>query len=175
MSDTPPAAAPDAASETDIDPDELQRLNAKVQLLWLVRVLVVAAVIGAIAAGAAYYFEYPVLVIGLGVAVAVAVLGIVHTLLRYRFWGFTVRDDSLYLQHGVLIRVQTVVPYVRIQHIDTSRGPLERLVGLSSSVVYTAGSRGADVTIPGLEDDRARNLQEHLKDLANAVGTDDAV
>ena len=76
------------------------------------------------------------------------------------------RDDDLYLERGVLTRVNTVVPFVRVQHVDTQRGPVERAVGLASVVVYTAGSRGADVTIPGLTPDRADALQEKLRRLA---------
>ena len=100
---------------------------------------------------------------------------VVHALLYYRSWRYEVRDDSLFLDRGVLTRVRTVVPYVRVQHVDVSRGPLERTLGLASVVVYTAGSRGADVTIPGLEPKRAEDLQARLKRLAIAAEGEDAV
>lgn len=165
-----------AMDEVDIaiDPTELQRLNPRVQLLWLFRVAVTAVILGAIGAGVGWWIGYDPGLTGAAVGTAVVILGVPHTVLAYRIWGYTVREDSLYLQRGVLVRIQTVVPYVRIQHVDTSRSPLERLTSLSSSVIYTAGSRGADVRIPGLEPDRARTLQERLKDLAN-VTEDDAV
>jgi membrane protein YdbS with pleckstrin-like domain len=110
-------------------------------------------------------------------AVAAAVAGLlgVHALLRYRAWGFDVEDDALFLRRGVLTAVETAVPYVRVQHVDTRRSPLERLVGLSSVVVYTAGSRGADVTIPGLRPERARKLREQLRALAIESEPGDAV
>ncbi len=56
-----------------------------------------------------------------------------------------------------------------------SRGPLERGLGLASVVVYTAGSRGADVTIPGVALDRADDLQARLKQLAIVAEGEDAV
>jgi membrane protein YdbS with pleckstrin-like domain len=62
--------------------------------------------------------------------------------------------------------VNSVVPFVRVQHVDSQRGPIERLAGLSSVVVYTAGSRGADVTIPGLRPERAEAIQAELRRLA---------
>jgi membrane protein YdbS with pleckstrin-like domain len=68
-----------------------------------------------------------------------------------------------------------VVPFVRIQHVDTSRSPIERLVGLASTVVYTAGSRGADVSVPGLETGDADDLRERLKRLAIRSESEDAV
>jgi membrane protein YdbS with pleckstrin-like domain len=111
-----------------------------------------------------------------GVVFAVAVvLGVVASLLRYRIWTYQVRSDSLYLKRGVLTRVTTVAPYVRIQHVDTRRGPLERTFGLATTVVYTAGSRGADVSIPGLTPERAEDLQARVKQLAIAAEAEDAV
>ncbi len=161
--------------DIDIDQDALERLNPRVRVVWIVESIITAVVVGVIAGGVSWFFDYPYLEIGGGVFALLASLGIIHAILRYRIWGFLVREDSLYLQRGVLFRIQTVVPYVRIQHVDTSRSPVERAVGLATSVVYTAGSRGADVTIPGLHPDRARELQERLKGLANVTGRDDSV
>lgn len=93
-------------------------------------------------------------------------LVLVHTFYRYRSWGFEVRDDHLYLEHGVLVKINSMVPFVRIQHVDTQRNPLHRLLGLSEVVVFTAGSRGADVTIPGLVPGKAVEMQEKLRDVA---------
>jgi membrane protein YdbS with pleckstrin-like domain len=90
-------------------------------------------------------------------------------------WRYEVREDSLYLERGVLTRVRTVVPFVRVQHVDTSRSPTERVVGLASTVVYTAGSRGADVSVPGLAPDDADDLRERLKRLAIRSEGEDAV
>lgn len=96
----------------------------------------------------------------------IAVVGSVLAVFRYRVWGYELREDSLYLVRGVLTRRDTSVPFVRVQHVDTRRSPVERLTGLASVVVYTAGSRGADITVPGLTPDRARELRERLRELA---------
>jgi hypothetical protein len=105
----------------------------------------------------------------------VGLLGSVHALLYYRSWRFEIQDDALYLVRGVVTEVETAVPYVRVQHVDTQRGPVERLVGLSSLVVYTAGTRGADISIPGLTPERANRLRERLRDLAIESEGSDAV
>jgi membrane protein YdbS with pleckstrin-like domain len=86
-----------------------------------------------------------------------------------------VREDSLFLDRGVLTQVRTVVPFVRVQHVDVSRGPVERALGLATVVVYTAGSRGADVAVPGLTPDRADDLQRRLKRLTIVAEGEDAV
>ena len=103
------------------------------------------------------------------------VLGAVYAVRLYQAWQFELQDDALYLERGVVTVVETAVPFVRVQHVDTQFGPIERALGLSSVVVYTAGSRNADVRIPGLTPDRARQLQDTLRELAVESEAEDAV
>jgi membrane protein YdbS with pleckstrin-like domain len=102
-------------------------------------------------------------------------LGVAWVRLRYRRWVYQIREEAIYLERGVAVHRRTLVPYVRIQHVDTSRGPLERALGLSTLVVYTAGSRGADISIPGLPPEEASDLQSRVKELAIEAEGDDAL
>lgn len=160
-----------------VDPEELagpeRTLDPRVQVLWLARAAVAALVAGALAGAAGFFLDR--LWIGPVVFVAAFALAGGLAIARYRSWCYEVREDALFLDRGVVTRTRTVVPYVRVQHVDVSRGPLERALGLSSVVVYTAGSRGADVTVPGLRPDDADDLQDRLKRLAIAAGGEDAV
>jgi membrane protein YdbS with pleckstrin-like domain len=105
----------------------------------------------------------------------VGILGVLHALARYRAWGYELREDDLFIRRGVFTQVRTVVPFVRVQHVDTRRSPTERALDLSRVVVYTAGSRQADVSIPGLTPEDATELQKRLRDLAVETESDDAV
>ena len=174
------AQTPSSDSDTDeAGPDayttDVRTLDPRVRWLWVGRALISALVLGGIATAVAFAAAPDWLWIGPVVFVLVALLGIGHALLLYRSWSYEVREDSLLLDRGVITRVRTVVPYVRVQHIDTSKGPIERAVGLSTLVVYTAGSRGADVTIPGLRPWEATDLQTRLKALAIESEGEDAV
>jgi hypothetical protein len=153
----------------------VNRLHPRIQALWVLRALVVSAVLGAVAFGASRVLPFVPTVAAPAVFGAFALLLVALAVARYRLWGYEIRDDSIYLERGVFTRVRTVVPFVRIQHVDSARGPLERLTGLASTVVYTAGSRGADVTIPGLTPDGSEDLQERLKRLAIRAEGEDAV
>ncbi|MCD2204348.1 PH domain-containing protein [Halobacterium sp. KA-6] len=147
----------------------MERLDSRVRLIWFLRVFVgslVAGVIAAIVTGFVDSVTVSPLLVGGSVFAVLLVLGAIHVVLRYRAWRFEVREDTLYIERGVLVNVRTVVPFVRVQHVDARRGPIERALGLSSVVVYTAGSRGADVSIPGLVADRADDVQETLRRLA---------
>ncbi len=169
-----------ATSETS-EPDPVSKyttdrrtLSSSVQLIWLARLLMSLGVLTALGLFVAGQFGFDPIFVAGGIG-TLAILGVVWVHLRYRIWSFRVREDALYLERGVIRHVRTVAPHVRIQHVDTARGPLERSLGLSTLVVYTAGSRGADVSIPGLTTEEATDLQARLKELAIAVDGGDAL
>lgn len=153
----------------------MERLDSRVRVVWSVFVVVGALFVGTLL-GAILQFgtDWPLWPAPV-VALLLLIAGLVHTILRFRIWRYEVQDDALYLERGVFTRVRTVVPYVRIQHVDTQRNPIERLAGIGSVVVYTAGSRGADVSIPGLDPERASALQQRLRSLVGEADSDDAV
>ncbi|UWG47875.1 putative membrane protein YdbS, contains bPH2 (bacterial pleckstrin homology) domain [Halanaeroarchaeum sp. HSR-CO] len=153
----------------------MERLDPRVRFVWAIGAIARALVVGVVATGIVVFLTDRSIWIGFGVGAVVLALGLGHALLRYRIWRFEVQDDALYLERGVLTRVRTVVPYVRIQHVDTQRGPVDRIAGIGSVVVYTAGSRGADVAIPGLDPERATALQHRLRSLVGESESEDAV
>ncbi|MCH7661889.1 MAG: PH domain-containing protein [Euryarchaeota archaeon] len=153
----------------------MHSLHPRIRVVWILQAAFSSAMFAAIV-GLVGFFA---LDLGLWLPGAVFggffVLTGAHSLLRYRVWRYEIREDALYLERGVFTRVKTVVPFVRIQHVDSRRSPLERATGLASTVVYTAGSRGADVTVPGLTPEGADDLQRRLKALAIDAEGDDAV
>ena len=177
-------AQPESAAETappapgDVDVDELigteRSLHPRVRYVWVLQAAISALVLG-VMAGIPSFFVLEEPLVGPAVFLVFFVFGATLAVFRYRRWSYEVREDSLFLDRGVVTQTRTVVPYVRIQHVDASRGPVERAFGLATAVVYTAGSRGADVSIPGLTPERADDLQERLKRLAITAEGEDAV
>ena len=112
-----------------------------------------------------------------GVAVGGGLIGMSLLLLvawpplEYRHWRYAVREHDLLVQHGVLFRRWSSIPLNRIQHVDTRQGPLERMLGLSRLLVYTASGVSADGSIPGL----AEPVAEQLRDELSRRGGDDGV
>ncbi|WP_248896613.1 PH domain-containing protein [Haloplanus halobius] len=153
----------------------MNRLHPRVRAVWAGQAAVLAAVLAAVTLVVSRFLLTLPAWVPPAVFVVALVVGVGLATARYRVWRYEVRDDALYLERGVFTRVRTVVPFVRIQHVDSSRGPVERLAGLASTVVYTAGSRGADVTVPGLTPTGADDLRERLKRLAIGAEGDDAV
>ncbi|MFQ3275383.1 MAG: membrane protein YdbS with pleckstrin-like domain [Candidatus Nanohaloarchaea archaeon] len=141
----------------------LIKLNSKIKYLWAFFGALLGLIVSGIFVGILYFFTGPISAVIIPVF---ALLGVLYGLKRYSNWGFKVVDDHLYIEHGVIKKTYSMVPYVRVQHIDTDRGPIDRFLGLSTLRVYTAGSKGADIRIPGLDRQEASELQKKLRDAA---------
>jgi membrane protein YdbS with pleckstrin-like domain len=84
--------------------------------------------------------------------------------LRYRRWRYEIRERDLFLSHGSWFFVLTLIPFDRIQYVETHQGPLDLAFGLMQLVVYTAAGKAA--RIPGLDPDEAEVLREKLSKVA---------
>ncbi|HEV2766724.1 MAG TPA: PH domain-containing protein [Acidimicrobiales bacterium] len=107
-----------------------------------------------------------------GVLAAVAA-ALVWKLPRLAFgaWRYELTDSTLELRRGLVVRTHSAIPYFRVQHIDITRSPIERALGLSQLVVRTAAAT-TDARIPGI----AAADAERLRDVVLArSGRGDAV
>src|SRR3954462_4025607 len=83
--------------------------------------------------------------------------------LRWSRWRWGVRDEGIDIRHGTLTVRRTLIPWVRVQHVDTRRGVLEQSLGLATVVVHTAAG---GFTIPLLEAGEASLLRDRIAGLA---------
>ena len=81
----------------------------------------------------------------------------------YRRLGYSVDGELLRVLRGWLFHTDTIVPFVRVQHIDVKRGPLDKLFGTATLVVHTAGTHNSIVALPGLSPDRAADIREDIR------------
>jgi uncharacterized protein len=84
-----------------------------------------------------------------------------------RSWGYAERGDDLLVRHGLLYRRLSIVPYGRMQFVDVTAGPLERLLGLATVQLHTA-AMASDAKIPGLRPQEAARLRDRLAALGEA-------
>lgn len=82
---------------------------------------------------------------------------------KWRRWGYSGAGDQLRVARGWLFRTDTIVPFKRIQHIDVAQGPIERVFGLASLTVHTAGTHNSIVTLPGLTRDDAEAMRDAMR------------
>jgi membrane protein YdbS with pleckstrin-like domain len=80
---------------------------------------------------------------------------------RYRVHRWEATPSAVYTQAGWFYQERRIAPISRIQTVDTHRGPLEQLFGLSNVTVTTASAAGP-LRIHGLQRARAQTLVDDL-------------
>ena len=106
-------------------------------------------------------------VIAAGAVAAGAALTLWFARNRFRSWAYQERDEDLIVERGVLIRRLSVVPYGRMQFVDVTAGPVDRIFRLATVRLHTAAA-ASDARIPGLERDEAARLRDRLAALGEA-------
>jgi uncharacterized protein len=86
---------------------------------------------------------------------------------RVRAWGYAEREDDLFVKRGVLFSRLSVIPYGRMQFVDVTAGPVERLFGLATVRMHTAAA-ASDARIPGLDSREAARVRDRLTELGEA-------
>lgn len=93
-----------------------------------------------------------------------------YTKLQWERWKYEVHESEIDLQHGVLVVRRTLIPMVRIQHVDTQQGPLLRKFNLATVIVSTAATIHE---IPGLNVVEADKLRDQISQLARVMDHDE--
>ena len=102
------------------------------------------------------------LMIGIPVLAAGAIIAAPQRI--YARLSYRLTERLLQVVRGWLFHVDTVVPLVRVQHIDVTRGPLEKMFGVATLVVHTAGTHNSIVTLPGLAPERAAAIRDIIRE-----------
>jgi uncharacterized protein len=157
---------------------EFQSLDPRVVKLWLVSDLIGYGILLFILLLSllAWAFWQPMLVRWLFAGwVTIAAFCLWYSFWRppraYRAWGYRIDDRVLETRSGILFQRARLLPLSRLQHVDIERGPFERMYGLASLVLHTAGTHSANILIPGLDAGEAVRLRDRLVE----IGGDDAV
>ncbi|MCA8948102.1 MAG: PH domain-containing protein [Planctomycetes bacterium] len=98
----------------------------------------------------------------LGVCATFLAIALLSAPLAFARWRYGFLDDLLLMRYGILFVEERAVPVRRMQHVDLNRGPIERLFGLATLVVYTAGNEGSAFRVPGLGLARAQDLRDRI-------------
>lgn len=79
---------------------------------------------------------------------------------RHRSWRLT--KVGLEVRHGVWWKHLQAVPWARVQHADVSQGPLQRMYGIGTLTVHTAGTSNSSVNLSGLAHEQAIELRDQI-------------
>lgn len=106
----------------------------------------------------------PWLLVSILVPAASVVITVVNLFLaprRCRARGYAEREEDLLVRHGVMWHKVNAIPYGRLQFVEVSVGPIDRMFGLAKVELHTASS-STDAKILGISAEDAAQLREDL-------------
>ncbi len=89
--------------------------------------------------------------------------------IRMWYWRYEIRDNEIDIQYGIIVIKRTLIPMIRIQHVDTEQGPVLRYFKLSTLSISTAGTTHK---IPALSVEKALELRSQVSMLARMSDED---
>ncbi|PID22090.1 hypothetical protein CSV61_04315 [Sporosarcina sp. P3] len=151
------------------------QISRKGLTVWRLYGTIQSVIILAVAVGfgfLSYFFDWPTWII-----IVIAVVVLVHAFLsiylfpkiRWQRWRYEVREAEIELQHGLFIVNRTLIPMVRVQHVDTAEGPILRKYGLASITISTAATNHS---IPALVTQEADELRNRISTFARVAKDD---
>ena len=80
--------------------------------------------------------------------------------IQYKRWAYYIGEDRVQIQKGLFFIKTDTIPIVRLQHITTARGIINRSFGLGTLTMSTASG---SFTIVGLTDEKCAEFSLYLK------------
>ena len=152
-----------------------KRISPKALKVWRIYGVLESLAVALLAAGAIVLtniFEWPQWVTVIAVSVFIIftyVFAYLLPMIKWKRWRYEVREQEIELQRGIFIVKRTLVPMVRVQHVDTVQGPILKKYGLSTITISTAATVHE---IPALNMEEADELRNSISQLARVAEDD---
>ncbi|GEB77977.1 PH domain-containing protein [Sporolactobacillus inulinus] len=148
-----------------------KQLNPRIVTIWRQRAIMTHLIFWLLIGGltaSILFFHWPHFLFY--IAGALAALNVLQLILyvflfpsiNYRTFFYEIRHEDLLIQDGILVITQTVIPFTRVQNVETEQGPLLRKHHLTAVSVTTAAG---EHEIPALEEHDALALRDQISEL----------
>lgn len=151
------------------------KLPKKAVTVWRLYGLIQTMILALLAAGPIFLtvrFDLPTWI--QWVMIAAVVLSIICSIIifptvRWNIWRYEVREQEIEIQSGLFVVTRTLIPMVRVQHVDTEQGPILKKYNLANISISSAATVH---TIPMLELEDADLLRMKISELARVAEDD---
>lgn len=147
---------------------ETKKLDPRAKKSWFIGRLIGLIILGLIYAGGWVFLKVPVgkyiwiyLLIGGIILAAQLASTLIYPAIEYRQWKYSIDEDKVQIVHGVYFITTSVIPVIRIQHVEIQQGPINRQLSLANISIKTAGG---GVSIPCIHKDEAEKLAEYINE-----------
>ncbi|MFQ3543407.1 PH domain-containing protein [Halobacillus rhizosphaerae] len=152
-----------------------QRISEKALELWRIYGAIQVGIMLLISIGfivLTNIWDWPTWIISIPLAATILLLVFsvwLIPLVKWKRWRYEVTDQEIELQHGLFIIQRTLVPMIRVQHVDTEQGPLLRKYRLATISISTAATVHK---VPALNEQEAERLRLSISSLARVAEED---
>ncbi|MGR3766573.1 PH domain-containing protein [Rossellomorea sp. NS-SX7] len=152
-----------------------KRISPKALKVWRLHGVMQAVVLALVVACVivlSMIFDWPVWIMASAIGVLLLFIYIMIFFLptiRWKRWRYEVREQEIELQRGFIFVKRTLVPMVRVQHVDTVQGPILKRYDLSTITISTAATVHE---IPALDTGEADELRHSISLLARVAEDD---
>ncbi len=152
-----------------------QRISEKALELWRIYGAIQVGIMLLISIGFIFLtniWDWPAWIISIPLAATILLLVFsvwLIPLVKWKRWRYEVTDQEIELQHGLFIIQRTLVPMIRVQHVDTEQGPLLRKYRLATISISTAATVHK---VPALNEHEAERLRQSISSLARVAEED---
>ncbi|TMU83727.1 hypothetical protein FGG79_18680 [Bacillus sp. BHET2] len=152
-----------------------KRISPMALKVWRIYGVFESFIVAALSAGAivlTVIFDWPQWVIAAAVGIFILFTYLFVFFLptiKWKRWRYEVREQEIELQRGIFIVKRTLVPMVRVQHVDTVQGPILKRYRLSTITISTAATVHE---IPALNMEEADELRNSISQLARVAEDD---
>jgi hypothetical protein len=119
-----------------------------------------------------WYFksDQPLLCIVASVAnILLTVFIVFYCKKSYNYTGYAVREKDFLFKEGIWWQSISIVPYSRVQHCEIDQGPIDRMFGLCSLQLFSAGGSSSDIEVDGLTQEQATAIKQYIMSKVTSV------
>ena len=103
-----------------------------------------------------------IIIISLIILIIILINILVFPKIRYDRYKYLVTDEKIEVKKGLFLITTSIIQIKRIQKIELSNGPIDRIFSLSNVEIYTAAGT---VDIKFLSNNEARDISDKVNEL----------
>ena len=154
---------------------EYKKLDKKAEMCMRINEIIWTAIMLVVILTLDYFFLYDFSkTAGLIAAAVLIILAVTAVIavpkMRCERYKYVVNDEVIRVRAGLIWISETIIPMERLHKIEVSQGPVDRMFGLASIKVTTAGGDG---TIKFLSEEETSQLAERLKSKINEIAREE--
>jgi len=104
------------------------------------------------------------------IIVFILIFSEIYARMSYNRWLYEIENEGVKIEHGIIWKKYTSIPYERVQNVNIRRGVLARILGYSTLEIETAGASGFSGYYHGFGRSRRYQSEGHIPAVSTEAG-----